>query len=190
MTKLSPKSLLVAAAATFIVVLAANPALARVSLASLDAKLDLILGALGGSMGSINVDFINERAARLIDSDGDGERTQHLVFTVPDGKILVVDHASILLDVVVQDRPADMRIEGQLLGQGVPGPGALIVPLGYMDEYIRTSRGTPNFLVTRNVSTYFGAGSIQCIGETNFGGVNLRFGIIECTISGRLIDAP
>ena len=123
-------------------------------------------------------------------SAGDGTRSTTEVYVVPPGKILIVDHASVFLDIDVANRPTTpLRIRAELTGPS-PGVGFVTVPLGFMEEYVITSRGTPNFLTSRNISTYFGAGAIRCTSETNYGGVNLRFGAQQCTLSGRLIDAP
>lgn len=164
--------------------LAAGPAAARTSLAGIEATLDTLVGLLS------NAEPVNVGVFRSIDSTGDGNRSTTEVYVVPPGKILVVDHASVYLDVVVANRPATpLRIRAELRGPS-PGIGFVTVPLGFMEEYAMTSRGTPNFLTSRNVSTYFGAGAISCTAETNYGGVNLRFGAQQCTLSGRLIDAP
>lgn len=179
-----PRVLAVLATIFMGLVAAAPASAARTSLAGIDAKLETLLGLLGSA------EPVSVRAFRSIDTAGDGNRSSTVVYVVPAGKILIVEHTSLFLDVVVANRPAtELRIRAELSGAGPTG-GGLTVPLGFMEEYPFTSRGTPNFLFSANVTTYFGSGNITCTSETNYGGVNLSFGIQTCTLSGRLIDAP
>lgn len=162
---------------------------ARTSLATIDAKLDAILAALNGN-GATAVEAVSVTAARLVDDEADA--LSHEVFEVPAGKLLVVDYASILLDVVVRNRPAtEIRIRGEVHGRNPADLTSLTrVHLGYMEEYAETSRGTPNFLIAKEVTAYFGEGPVTCVAVTSFGGINLDFGSVTCTLTGRLVDAP
>lgn len=164
-----------------------SPAHARVSLSEIDAKLDEVLTRLGGQPSqqfiseSIFVIY-NDRGARIVEQ----------MFEVPAGKLLIVDYVSILIDPAVRNRPTTpLRIRGAIEGTD-PNDSALKprFDLGFMEEYGRTSRGTPNFLIARELKAYYAEGPINCITDTRFGGVNLDFGSIECAIAGRLIDAP
>lgn len=113
------------------------------------------------------------------------------VFEVPAGKVLIVDYVSIYLDVVVGNRPnTGLRIAGNLSGTGAGTDSLVNFELGYMEEFERTSRGTPNFIVARNVKAYFSEGTVQCVADTHFAGSGLDFGLARCSLAGRLIDAP
>ena len=118
------------------------------------------------------------------------------VFEVPADKILIVDYVSVFADVVIGGRPTTTPLFIRSSLQGLtpneidPGESALVrFDLGFMEEYPMTSRGTPNLLTAREVKVYYGAGPVQCTVDTRFGGTNLDFGIAECSLSGRLIDA-
>jgi hypothetical protein len=163
---------------------------ARVSLATIDAKLDAILAALDGGAAPAAVEAVSVTESRLVDDEGNA--LSHEVFEVPAGKLLVVDYASILMDVVVQNRPAsEIRIRGEIHGRNpADSASSTSVPLGFMEEYARTSRGTPNFLIAKEVTAYFGAGPVTCFADTRFGGTSLDFGAVTCTLTGRLVDAP
>lgn len=111
------------------------------------------------------------------------------VYQVPAGKMLIVEYISIYLDVAVNNRPASgLKIAGNIAGNGTTG--YVRFELGYMEEFGRTSRGTPNFVIARNVTAYYSEGAVQCTADSHFAGSDLDFGVIECALSGRLVDAP
>jgi len=111
------------------------------------------------------------------------------VFSVPAGKIFIAAYISISLDVAVQNRPRHrLRIAARLDGSGTNS--AARYELGYMDEFGFTSRGTPNFIMARELTAYFTEGPLTCVSDSHFAGSDLDFGVVRCDISGRLIDAP
>jgi len=111
------------------------------------------------------------------------------VFSVPPGKIFIAEYISIYLDVVVRNRPqSGLRIAARLDGSGTNGISRF--ELGYMEEFVFTSRGTPNFIMARELTAYFTEGPVSCVSDTHFAGSDLDFGIARCNLSGRLIDAP
>jgi len=108
---------------------------------------------------------------------------------VPAGKILVVDHVSIRPDVAVRNRPTTgLRIAANLRGYGPGADGQVDFEFGPMDEFARTSRGTPNFIVSRGVTAHFGAGPVECVAAAHFDGSDLHFALIRRSLAGRLID--
>jgi len=114
-----------------------------------------------------------------------GSNVRIVVYEVPPNQTLAVEYVSFFLDIAVDNKPtSEIKIEG-----GVIGPNGLQFPMGYMDEYEETSRGTPNFLIASPVHMYFDEGTVYCYGTTNYGGVNLNFGTVQCSLSGRLVKA-
>lgn len=111
-------------------------------------------------------------------------------YQVPAGKILIAEYVSMYLDIAVTDRPSTgLKIEGTIAGTGTPSGNASF-ELGYMEEFERTSRGTPNFIIAKNLTAYFSEGPVICIADSHFAGTDLDFGVMSCSIAGRLIDAP
>jgi len=188
--KLFPRA---ASRAVLVVVTAlavALPADARVSLSEIDQKLDAVLAALDADV-TPDTKLVSVRVSRNVANEGSNLLVD--VFEVPAGKVLVVDFLSMFLDVVVRNEPSTgVRIRGTLIGANPQNPSSAQVrfDLGYMDRYLFTSRGTPNFTISGQIPVYFGAGTVRCLADTRFGGVDLDFGLAECSISGRLIDAP
>ena len=137
--------------------------------------------------GGSAVDYVSVTEFEFVENAG--SRASIEVFHVPAGKILIAEYVSILLDVVVRGRPTS----GLKLGARLDGNGTLGVvryELGYMEEFEFTSRGTPNFNTARELTAYYTEGPVNCVSDAHFGGVNLDFGSVTCSLSGRLIDAP
>jgi hypothetical protein len=137
--------------------------------------------------GAGGTDYVSVSEAELVNAPT--SRVTIEVFNVPAGKIFIADYVSIYLDVAVNNRPqTGLRIAAKLDGNGTNGSNRY--ELGYMDEFVRTSRGTPNFIMAREVTLYFTAGPVRCVSDSHFAGSGLDFGVVRCDLSGRLIEAP
>ena len=137
--------------------------------------------------GAGGVDYVSEQIWVQVPAPIDTVREE--VFRVPAGKIFIVDYVSIYLDVVVNNRPqTGLRIASRLDGTG--SSGSIQYELGYMEEFVFTSRGTPNFITATAATIYFSEGPVTCVADSHFAGTGLDFGAIKCNVSGRLIDAP
>ena len=125
-------------------------------------------------------------------TEPESSRVDVRVFKVPRGKILEVEYVSIYLDIAVRNEPNNgTKIEGTVRGGAFPQQrGLASFELGYMEEYDRTSRGTPNFIIGKAVKLYFSQGDVVCTADSHFAGSDLDFGIMACSISGRLYDRP
>jgi hypothetical protein len=136
----------------------------------------------------VNSELVSVQVFENVDSPT--SRVTLNVFEVPPGKILIVNYVSILLDVAVNRPGTGLRIAGGLGGIGSTDRRPVEFELGYMEEFEQTSRGTPNFIVARNVTAYFSQGAVQCVADSHFAGSDLDFGFITCSLAGRLVDAP
>ena len=138
--------------------------------------------------GAGGTDYVSVSASELINTP-QSSRVSIEGFNVPAGKIFIVDYVSIYLDIVVRNPPqTGLRIAARLDGNGTNSSPRF--ELGYMEEFVRTSRGTPNFITAREVTLYLTEGPVDCVADSHFAGSDLDFGLIRCDLSGRLIDAP
>jgi hypothetical protein len=152
-----------------------------------------VVMAKGGSDNPVVVTIVNAELVSVEVSENVNSPNSRLtlnVFEVPPGKILIVNYVSIYLDVAVNRPSMGLRIAGGLGGNGLTDRRPVQFELGYMEEFEQTSRGTPNFIVARNVTAYFSQGAVQCVADSHFAGSDLDNGLIICSLAGRLVDAP
>lgn len=154
--------------------------------------LCLVVPALAKGPPAADVNIVGNKIERIaiadrIAIDAPIQSVSESVYTVPEGKRLVLDYVSYLLDVVVIVNPPATEVEAMLARIGNFSTGLHI--LGPMDRIELSTRGTPNFFIGKSVPVSFGPGEqiIVSVSPRN-ANINMDFGALDYAISAQLLD--